>query len=206
MYMDYSRLWKLLIDKNITKTELAGLTGISSRVIAKMAKNETVTTDTLARICQALSCRVEDVMECVSEKQLTLYEHFRKNGQVVEENELYKTVSFSVGEQKYTVYITKKAVKKNTHIHCKGDETIYMEQLYPFGGISSPARQEIPLLRVKRRDDIVFVVIRGTPGLITGLDEGCFVSAANGQIKTKKDIFVMSETAFKIFTNRSLEL
>ena len=54
MYMDYAPLWKQLIDRNLTKTDLCEMTGINTRVIAKMAKNETVTTDTIARICGAL--------------------------------------------------------------------------------------------------------------------------------------------------------
>ena len=54
MYIAYSKLWKLLIDKGISKTDLMELTGMSSRVLAKLSKNETVTTDTVARICSAL--------------------------------------------------------------------------------------------------------------------------------------------------------
>ena len=63
MYIDYSKLWKRLIDKNITKTELMQLTGISSRIIAKLTKNETVTTETLIKICSALNCDISDIME-----------------------------------------------------------------------------------------------------------------------------------------------
>ena len=69
MYIDFSNLWKLLIDKNITKSELMDLTGISSRVLAKMAKNETVTTDTIARICTALHCNVGDIMDFLPESE-----------------------------------------------------------------------------------------------------------------------------------------
>ena len=45
MYIDYSKLWKLLIDKGMSKTDLLNLTGISSRVLAKLSKNQTVTTE-----------------------------------------------------------------------------------------------------------------------------------------------------------------
>ena len=51
---------------------------------------------------------------------------------------------------------------------------------------------------VCNRGETVIVVIKGKPGLITGLDEGIFVSS-RGKIKTNKDIYVMSETAFKLF-------
>ena len=48
------------------------ITGISSRVLAKLSRNETVTTDTIARICNALKCDVGDVMECVDNEKLSL--------------------------------------------------------------------------------------------------------------------------------------
>ena len=50
MYIDYSNLWKLMAEKGLSKSDLMELTGLSSRIIAKIAKNETVTTDTIARI------------------------------------------------------------------------------------------------------------------------------------------------------------
>ena len=78
MYIDYSNLWKLLIDKDMSKTDLIALTGISSRVLAKLSKNETVTTDTIARICTALDCNVSDIMECVSESSLSVYAAYKK--------------------------------------------------------------------------------------------------------------------------------
>ena len=199
MYIDYSRLWKLLIDKGITKTELSALTGISSRVIAKLSKNQTVTTDTLARICEVLDCKIEDMMECVSESRLSLYEHYRKYGKVTDENELTKRVEFEKDGQKYVLYITRAAVTKSTHIHCRADGSVYREDLYPFGGYTNPSRVESVLIKPQRKaDETVIVVIKGKPGVITGLDEGIFVSS-RGRIKTKNDIYVMSEAAFKLF-------
>ena len=199
MYIDYSRLWKLLIDRGITKTELSSLTGISSRVIAKMSKNQTVTTDTIARICEVLDCGVEDVMECVSENRLSLYEYYKKFGKVIEENELTKRIEFTKDGQKFVLYITRAAATKATHIHCKDDGSVYREVLYPFGGYTNPSRVESVLVKPQRKaDETVIVVIKGKPGIITGLDEGIFVSS-RGKIKTNKDIYVMSETAFKLF-------
>ena len=106
MYIDYSKLWKLLIDKGISKTDLMELTGMSSRVLAKLSKNETVTTDTVARICSALSCDVGDIMECVSEERLSVYSAFKKLGVVTEENDLFRTVRFTRGKDNF-VYITR---------------------------------------------------------------------------------------------------
>jgi DNA-binding Xre family transcriptional regulator len=110
--MDYSKLWKLLIDKGMSKTDLLSLTGISSRVLAKLSKNETVTTDTLARICAALECNVGDIMGCVSERELSLVAAYRKLGVCVEQNERVQTVRFAVGERKSTFTLSNLGVVK----------------------------------------------------------------------------------------------
>ncbi len=199
MYIDYSKLWKLLIDKDMTKTELLDLTGISSRVLAKLSKNQTVTTDTIAKICTALGCNVSDIMELVSEEKLTLYQHYQRLGKVIAENDIYKTITFTANEQKYTVYVSKKTATKFTHIHCKENKTIYWEQLYIFGGMSSLRSEESVFIRPeKNKGEQAIVLIKGKPGIIKGLDENGFVSA-HGLPKKDSDIYVMSETAFKIF-------
>lgn len=63
MAVRYNRLWKLLIDKGITKTEMRKKAGISTSVLAKMGKNETVSMDTLARIATAMECGLDDIVE-----------------------------------------------------------------------------------------------------------------------------------------------
>ncbi len=63
MAVSYNRLWKLLIDKGITKTEMRKKAGISTSVLAKMGKNETVSMDTLARIVIAMECGLDDIVE-----------------------------------------------------------------------------------------------------------------------------------------------
>lgn len=199
MYIDYSKLWKLLIDKDMTKTELLDLTGISSRVLAKLSKNQTVTTDTIAKICTALECNVSDIMEAVSEEKLTLYQHYQRFGKVIAENDIYKTITFTANEKKYTVYVSKKTAAKSTHIHCKENKTVYWEQLYILNGLSGVSREESVLIRPeKNKGEQVIVLIKGKPGIITGLDDNGFVSA-HGLPKKDSDIYVMSETAFKIF-------
>ncbi|MBR3000336.1 MAG: helix-turn-helix transcriptional regulator [Clostridia bacterium] len=65
MRISYNRLWKLLIDKNMKKQDLKKATGISGTCIAKIGKGENVTTDVLVRICTALDCKLEDIMELV---------------------------------------------------------------------------------------------------------------------------------------------
>jgi len=63
MVVSYNRLWKLLIDKKMTKQELRRITQISPSVISKMGKGKSVTTDVLLRICEALDCDFADIME-----------------------------------------------------------------------------------------------------------------------------------------------
>lgn len=62
-YINYNKLWKLLIDKNMNKQDLRKATGISSASIAKLGKGENITTDVLLRICVALDCDITDIME-----------------------------------------------------------------------------------------------------------------------------------------------
>lgn len=68
MAANYKKLWKLLIDKDMKKKELAELAGISNTSIAKMGRNENVTMDVLVKICEALNCKIEDIVEVVSDK------------------------------------------------------------------------------------------------------------------------------------------
>ena len=67
MEVSYKRLWKLLIDRDMKKKELAEKANISGFTIAKMGKGESVTTDTLVKICTALDCAIEDIMEVVEQ-------------------------------------------------------------------------------------------------------------------------------------------
>lgn len=68
MAVSYNKLWKLLIDKNMKKKELGEAAGISNSLIAKLRKNENVTVDVLVRICSALDCQIDDIMELIPEK------------------------------------------------------------------------------------------------------------------------------------------
>lgn len=63
MAISYNRLWKLLIDRGITKTEMRKKAGISTSVLAKMGKNETVSMNTLARIAATMECGLDDIVE-----------------------------------------------------------------------------------------------------------------------------------------------
>ena len=67
MAVSYKRLWELLIDKDLKKGDLSKLAGISNASITKMGKNGCVTTDVLNKICVALECNIEDIMEIVKD-------------------------------------------------------------------------------------------------------------------------------------------
>lgn len=69
MKISYKKLWKLLIDKEMMKKDLAEKANISSASIAKLGRNENVNTDILLRICEALECDVSDIMEVVEDTE-----------------------------------------------------------------------------------------------------------------------------------------
>lgn len=68
MAISYNKLWKLLIDKKMTKTELRIAADISTTTLAKLGKNETVSMDVMLRICKVLNCKIEEVIEIVNEE------------------------------------------------------------------------------------------------------------------------------------------
>ena len=67
MAVSYKKLWKLLIDKDMMKKELAQKANVSNYTLAKMNKGDNLTTDVLVRICKALECNLDDIMELVDE-------------------------------------------------------------------------------------------------------------------------------------------
>ena len=69
MRIQYNKLWKILIDKNMKKVDLRDTAEISSNTIAKLSKNEPVRMDVLIKIAITLDCKVEDLFETVKEEQ-----------------------------------------------------------------------------------------------------------------------------------------
>ena len=63
MAISYDKLWKLLIDKKMNRTDLKEASGISFNVLAKLGKSETVSMDSLLKICAALNCDISDICE-----------------------------------------------------------------------------------------------------------------------------------------------
>lgn len=68
MNVDYKKLWKLLIDKDMKKTDLIPVAGISTNVLAKMNKGEFVSMESIQKVCKALNCDVGDI--CVVNETL----------------------------------------------------------------------------------------------------------------------------------------
>lgn len=69
MALSYNNLWKTLIDKGINKSELCRKVKISSSTMAKMTNGEPVTLTTLEKICDELDCKIEDVVEFISDSR-----------------------------------------------------------------------------------------------------------------------------------------
>ena len=67
MAWSYAPLWKLLIDRNMKKTDLLSVAGIYSQTLANMGKNNPVSMDVLGKICLALDCRIEDIILFIPE-------------------------------------------------------------------------------------------------------------------------------------------
>ena len=90
------------------------------------------------------------------------------------------------------LYVSKKKATKATHIHCIESGDVIWEQFYPFGGMSRPAREKKYALKpLCDKNAITVVIIRGTPGNITGLDNGIFKSHL--ATPERNNVYLMTE-------------
>ena len=69
MSISYNKLWKMLIDKNMTKTELTHLAGITTNAMAKLGKDEDVKVTVLEKLFTSLDCQLSDIVEFVPDKK-----------------------------------------------------------------------------------------------------------------------------------------
>lgn len=67
MAVQYKKLWKMLIDKKMKRTDLIVLAGISANILAKLGKDEFVSMESLEKICKALNCNIGDIVDFVFE-------------------------------------------------------------------------------------------------------------------------------------------
>ena len=65
MAVNYNKLWKMMIDKMMSKTELTHLAGISTNAMAKLGKNEDVRVNILEKLCTSLDCKLDDIVEFI---------------------------------------------------------------------------------------------------------------------------------------------
>ena len=70
MTISYIKLWKLLLDNKMKKTDLLGLADISTTTLAKLSKDLPVSMEVMSRICHALSCDIGDVMEIIPDQKV----------------------------------------------------------------------------------------------------------------------------------------
>ena len=68
MAISYNKLWKKLIDLEMSRTQLRLKAGISTKQLAKLGKNENVNTEVLVKVCQALDCNIADIMDITEEE------------------------------------------------------------------------------------------------------------------------------------------
>jgi putative transcriptional regulator len=68
MTISYDKLWKLLIDKKMNRTDLKNAAGVSFNVLAKMSRNEFVSLESLIKICGVLDCNIGDIIDVLAEK------------------------------------------------------------------------------------------------------------------------------------------
>lgn len=201
MYLDYQRLWQLLAAKGLNKTDLVNLTGLSSRTVAKLTKNESVTTDTLTAICAALSCDLTDIAELCGERApRTIYEAYLQQPKGEEGPPHLHTVRFSHDGLAFTVYTLKKRAGRHTFIRCHPSGSVVAEQLYPLG--ISPASEVTSIFQPYQIEPgrVNILVIPGNPGVISGLDEGVVCSARRGL--TGPGLYVMTASALKLFASK----
>lgn len=106
--------------------------------------------------------------------------------------EYFDLYQFEYKEQNVNLYISHNRSRKSTHIHCTESGDIVWEQFYPFGGMSRPAREKKYALKpMCDKNAITVVIIRGTPGNITGLDNGIFKSHL--ATPKKNTVYLMTE-------------
>lgn len=199
MRIVYDKLWELLLSKKISKTDLCNLTGISSRTMAKLSKNQSVTTDTLLSICSVLDCQLSDITEIKQDDcAATIYEEYLSRGQKVWENEVLDLVEFEHDGIEFAVYVTKAKAIKRSIVHCTPTGCVNLETMYPVGRL--PVGVVSPLFHPEliKKGKVTVLLISGAPGNITGLDNGIVYSARRGCQNGK--FYVMSMSAFKLFS------
>ncbi len=206
MKPNYSKLWVLLKEKHISKTDISELTGLSSRTVAKLSSNSNVNTETLAKICDVLGCNVQDIMEFESENNpSSVFDAYISFSRFVSETEFTETRECEYEGIIFSITKTKSKANKHTQIICKNRDIIWDQR--PALPLISPSMPEISfgftgervIYRIPElsKDKMHLFVIDGKPDMIIGLDEGIFRSSRHKG--GSEHMHTMSYTAFKLF-------
>ena len=198
MYLSYEKLWKLLVEKRLTKSDRCQMTGISTRTVAKLVKNQSVTTDTLLRICEVLNCELADILEISKEEpSMTLYDAYKQHAKQVGEDEYCRLFALEHNGKEFLIKEVKKSANRRVVIHCQENGTVVWEQLYPSGHSVLQKKTVISDLSFLEKDKICVLIIGGSCVGITGLDEGRFLSPTRPYEDGK--LYVMSRAKWKLF-------
>lgn len=201
MVLFYDNLWKQLEKYGLKKTDLMSLTGMSSRTLSKLTKNESVSLETLMKICEVLHCPIEDVVT-VSEEYApaSLYDAYRTLAERGEEQENVSLSTVTYHGKDYLIYVTKKQANKLTVIKCINGIVAWNQRPVNWRLTGKGYYEESPVFSVRpelRKNTTTLFVIDGAPGVIEGLDEGIYRSARHPG--SEKHLHVMSMAAFKTF-------
>lgn len=202
MNVSYEKLWVLIAQRRLSKKDICDVTGISSRTMAKLSKNESVTTDTLAKICEVLNCDIGDIATFSREPiAFSLYDAYKKFGKKIDETEFLNKYEFTYKNRRFVAYITKKKADKRSIIECVNNDikwrqiskTPRLDGTGMLHGTTSLLARLTP-----DKDAVDLFIISGKPGDIRGLDDGIFRSAR--RYGGEGYINIMSEAVFKCFT------
>lgn len=198
MRIVYDRLWELLLSKKISKTDLCNLTGISSRTMAKLSKNQSVNSDTLLSICSVLDCQLSDIAEVKKDDgPSSVYEAYLNRGHKSWENDALELYELDFEGLPFAIYVTKERAVKKSVVKCYSWGSVSLERIYPNG--ISPVSEVKNLFHPEliKKAKVTVLLISGSPGNITGLDNGIVYSARRGY--EVGNLYVMSKSAFKLF-------
>ena len=81
MTRSYKKLWHMLLDRDMSRTQLRELAGISTNALAKLGRDESLPLETLEKVCAALGCTLDDILEYIPDEQQA--EHGERNGQAM---------------------------------------------------------------------------------------------------------------------------
>lgn len=201
MYISYDKLWAMLAERRITKTELCELTGISTRTVANMTKGRDVTLYSLGRICEALHCEVADIVTFTSKPEYrSLFDAYKASDQIGQD-EFCKYFKVDFGGKTYDIAVTKRTANRYSVITCSDRSVVWAQMPFSAMAAGNGYGESIPEFELtvheKQAGVIRIIVISGKPNHIKGLDEGIFRSSRNPGNDT--NVHVMSTAAFKIF-------